>query len=98
MFFFQISSSSGIGDIALSASTPLWHRDRHAIVANLGVSLPLGSIDEIGPTPRDAENDTQLPYTMQIGSGTIDLLPGIIYSGGTGNRMGSSRPSHTATG
>ncbi|MBT6145870.1 MAG: hypothetical protein HOH74_10585 [Gemmatimonadetes bacterium] len=78
-----VISSSGIGDIALSATTPVRHRDRHVVVAHLGLSLPIGSIDEIGPTPRDPENDTQLPYTMQIGSGTIDLLPGIVYSGST---------------
>lgn len=77
-----IISSSGIGDIRLSASRPAWQAERQVIVLNLGLSLPLGSIDEIGRTPRDANRDTQLPYTMQIGSGTFDLMPGIVYSGG----------------
>ncbi|MBT4098066.1 MAG: hypothetical protein HOE86_10505, partial [Gemmatimonadetes bacterium] len=57
-------SSSGIGDISLSASRPVWRRNQHFVAASVGVSLPVGSIDEIGPTPRDPDQDTQLPYTM----------------------------------
>ncbi|MBT4610471.1 MAG: hypothetical protein HOC05_10560, partial [Gemmatimonadetes bacterium] len=73
-------SSSGIGDISLSASRPVWRRNQHFVAASVGVSLPVGSIDEIGPTPRDPDQDTQLPYTMQIGSGTIDVLQSLVYS------------------
>ena len=74
-------SSSGVGDVNLSASYPLWNSGSHFILATAGLSLPMGSIDELGPTPRDATMDTQLPYTMQIGSGTFDLTPGFVYSG-----------------
>jgi hypothetical protein len=38
----------------------------------VGVSVPTGSIDEEGDTPR-APGDQQLPYTMQLGSGTWDI-------------------------
>ena len=74
-------SSSGIGDISLTASRPVWRRSQHFVVASVGVSLPIGSIDEIGPTPRTPGQDTQLPYTMQIGSGTTDVMPSFVYSG-----------------
>ncbi len=43
------------------------------------VSFPTGSINEKDDTP--AGNDQILPYPMQIGSGTFDLLPGITYLG-----------------
>ena len=52
---------------------------------NLGFSLPTGSIDEKGRTPKDANVDTQLPYTMQLGSGTYDIKPSIVYSGVAGD-------------
>ena len=52
---------------------------------NLGLSLPTGSIDEKGRTPKDANVDTQLPYTMQLGSGTYDIKPSIVYSGVAGD-------------
>ena len=50
-----------------------------SILVNLGFSLPTGSIDEKGRTPKDANVDTQLPYTMQLGSGTYDIKPSIVY-------------------
>ncbi len=78
-FSFFVISSSGIGDISLSASYLAWHRDRQQILASLGLNLPTGSIDELEPTPRVPGTDTQLPYTMQIGSGTIDLVPSVKY-------------------
>lgn len=75
-----IITSSGIGDVHLSASYPVWSRDGRHLLLTGGVSLPVGSIEELGRTPRDAERDTQLPYTMQVGSGTLDLMPGIVFA------------------
>ena len=40
------------------------------------------SIDEKGDTPRG--RGTQVPYTMQLGSGTWDLDAGVAYAGTTG--------------
>ncbi len=48
---------------------------------NLGLSAPTGSIDERGDTPVAA--NVRLPYPMQVGSGTWDLLPGLTYLGQT---------------
>ena len=66
--------SSGIGDIKLGALTNLYQQDNHRLHLNLIVSAPTGSIDE--------ENSVgaALPYRMQLGSGTYDLLPGITYN------------------
>lgn len=76
-----IISSEGVGDVSLSVSRPLWRAESRHIMGNLGLSLPTGSIDEIGPTPRVPGTDTRLPFTMQIGSGTFDLAPSLSIVG-----------------
>lgn len=73
--------TQGIGDIGLSASYVAWTRENHAIVLDGGFSLPTGSTDELGRTPRSATFDTIVPYTMQLGSGTVDFKPAITYVG-----------------
>ncbi len=71
--------AEGLGDIKTSALIRLWKNEVHDIHLNAGVSLPSGEIDETDNTP--AGRRTKLPYPMQLGSGTVDLLPGITYSG-----------------
>ncbi|MDR9402679.1 MAG: transporter [Halothece sp. Uz-M2-17] len=75
------TNSSGIGDIKFSGLYQLFNQDRQSVHLNLGFSVPTGSIDERDDTP--AGNDVILPYPMQIGSGTLDLRPGITYLGQT---------------
>lgn len=77
------TNSSGIGDIKLSGLYQLFNENRQSVHLNLGFSLPTGSIDERDDTP--AGEDVILPYPMQIGSGTVDLRPGITYLGQTDN-------------
>jgi hypothetical protein len=67
--------TSGIGDTVISASTTL---NSESWLLSLGVSLPTGSIDEQGDTPR-GPGDQQLPYTMQLGSGTYDFPIELSY-------------------
>ena len=62
-------SSEGIGDVTVVADTTLSQSLNSIWKAGVGVSIPTGSIDEEGDTPR-APGDQQLPYTMQLGSGT----------------------------
>jgi len=91
------TSTSGIGDTVLSAMYGLsepgavnrWH-------ATLGVSLPTGSRDEEGRvlTPMDTQPTIRLPYPMQLGSGTYDLVAGMTYGSnsgawGWGSQLGS---------
>jgi len=77
--------SEGFGDIELGATWLHRLNQNNSILVNLGFSLPTGSIDETGRTPKSAVEDTQLPYTMQLGSGTYDIKPSIIYSGIAGD-------------
>ena len=69
----------GFGDTRVTALYSLFNHNRQSMHLNLGVSVPTGSISERDATP--AEADTQLPYPMQTGSGTWDLLLGITYLG-----------------
>ena len=76
--------SEGFGDVELAATWLHRFNQNSSILVNLGLSLPTGSIDETGDTPR-AGPDNQLPYTMQLGSGTYDIKPSIVYSGVAGD-------------
>ncbi len=74
-----MTSSSGIGDTRLSALVSVHDSSHHKVHLNLGVSAPTGSIDERDDTPAMA--NAVLPYPMQLGSGTWDLMPGVTYNG-----------------
>lgn len=77
------TESSGVADTRLGALIGLVHGgiDIHL---NAGVSLPTGSIDERDVTPASAPNEARLPYPMQLGSGTVDLEPGITIASDDG--------------
>lgn len=71
-------SSSGIGDTVLLADYVMSRSINSLLRVHVGVSVPTGSIDEQGDTPR-APGNQQLPYTMQMGSGTWDTPLAIAY-------------------
>ncbi len=76
--------ASGIGDIKLGALWRLYAFEAPSIGAhrfhlNTGVSLPSGDIKPRDNTPLG--NNSLLPYPMRLGSGTVDLLPGLTYTG-----------------
>jgi hypothetical protein len=72
--------SDGIGDLRVGGLVDLWQGDAHHIHANLGLSIPTGSLSQEDNTPRPTGSD-RLPYPMQIGTGTWDFLPGLTYRG-----------------
>lgn len=71
--------AEGVSDIKLTSLIGLFHRPGLRVHVNLGVSLPTGSIDERDDTPAAA--NAKLPYPMQLGSGTYDLLLGATFGG-----------------
>ncbi len=77
------TKSSGIGDTKVSGLVRLFEDGTHHLHFNGGLSLPTGSIDEEDDvlTPTGARPTLRLPYPMQLGSGTFDLLPGLTYTG-----------------
>ena len=78
--------SNGIGDVSATFSHRLMERERRYLSWTIGASLPSGSIDQEGDTPRNTGQPVeQLPYTMQLGSGTYDLILGAAYAAGAGS-------------
>ena len=70
-------TTEGFGDLLTAGIYRFLNQPSYQLYALGAVSLPTGSIDEKGDTPRG--KNTQVPYTMQIGSGTFDLQPGLLY-------------------
>jgi hypothetical protein len=69
------TDSAGLGDIRLSALVPVLKPEAGTRVhVEAGLSLPTGSITERDDTPAMA--NAKLPYPMQLGSGTYDLILG----------------------
>ncbi len=69
------TESSGMGDLKLSMlfeSAENW-------VNNIGLNLPTGSINEKDTTPMSNGVPIQLPYPMQLGSGSYELTLGTAF-------------------
>ena len=70
--------SEGIGDLQIGALYGLREWNAQHLHLNLVISTPTGSIDEMDQTPMGR---ARLPYPMQLGSGTWDLIAGLTYGG-----------------
>lgn len=83
------TETKGFGDTTTSALIRLYEDNTHHLHINAGLSLPTGSITEEDEvlTPMNTTPRIRLPYAMQLGSGTFDLLPGVTYYG-TKDRWG----------
>jgi hypothetical protein len=84
------TESDGLGDVKINGLIKLYNQNRHSLHLNLGLSLPSGSIDERGEAPipgggGGSFGQVLLPYPMQLGSGTVDFMPGLTYLGQTAN-------------
>ena len=74
------TQGKGMGDTTIGGLYRLWGDGNRNLLLNLGLSLPTGDIDVKDTTPMSTGNDVQLPYPMQLGSGTYDVLPGLTYT------------------
>jgi len=90
------TTSHGPGDLKWTTTYALYgnvKRDEHSIAAwgphrillHGGVGFPTGSINKKDTTPAKVKGT--LPFPMQLGSGTFDLLPGISYLGESKSRI-----------
>tara|TARA_B110000908_G_C10204701_1_gene427115 strand:- start:8 stop:1021 length:1014 start_codon:yes stop_codon:yes gene_type:complete len=73
--------SDGMGDTSLTALYQ-FHKtvDARAHIG-LGFSLPTGATDKkVTSAPMPAAIGRDLPYPMQLGSGTVDFIPSVSYS------------------
>ena len=75
--------TDGIGDTRLSGLIRMHDDGMHAVHLNAGISLPTGSNTKTHEilTPPGTRPTVRVPYAMQLGSGTYDLVPGITYNG-----------------
>lgn len=76
------TSAEGFGDVQLMGLITVLGDQRkrgHRLVLNAGLSLPSGSIDKADFIPN--RGVVKLEYPMQLGSGTVDLMPGLTYLG-----------------
>jgi len=71
------TEASGIGDIKLGATYGLFASPGADLLFNFVINAPTGSIDERDITT--GTDEVQLPYPMQLGSGTWDFTPGLTY-------------------
>ena len=70
------TESEGAGDISVTGIFRPGTTES-GLLLNLGISVPTGSTSKKDDTPL---GKVRLPYPMQLGSGTVDLLPGITYT------------------
>lgn len=75
------TNSSGIGDVMISALYSIFNKNRRAMHAQLGVNIPTGSIEEKNVIPVSMGNAVQLPYPMQLGTGSFGAKIGLTYLG-----------------
>ena len=75
--------SEGIGDIEVKGIYTFYGEpdDKHRLMFAGGFSFPTGSIDRKDIQANPAQGQQKLPYPMQLGSGTVDFLPGLTYLG-----------------
>ncbi len=65
--------TKGLGDTFVSAITPLYASSENLLLADIGASLPTGSIN----LKNEANPQANYAYNMQMGSGTVDAVTGL---------------------
>lgn len=79
------TQSSGLGDIQFNSNYVVYDKEtnfgKNEFFFTLGLSLPTGSINKKDVTPMSRGKRVRLPYPMQLGSGTWDLIAGGGYLG-----------------
>lgn len=77
------TGTGGFADATASAIYRVYSDPVHRIQINLGLSFPTGS-DQHDFTLLQADGSyltSRAFYAMQIGSGTFDIMPGVVYAG-----------------
>lgn len=76
-------TSDGFGDTAVMSLWRLYQDQMNHVHINLGLSLPSGSTTQTMTmlSPMGTMMTMRGSYGMQLGTGTVDLLPGVTYTG-----------------
>jgi len=73
------TASGAFGDVSLSGLYQFFKKEKTSMHAQLGVSIPTGSIEEMDITPMSMGNEVQLPYPMQTGTGSLGVIAGATF-------------------
>lgn len=71
--------TAGFGDVKVQLLYGLIQRSNQQLLISGGLSLPVGSIQKKGSSVDMMYPNSRFPYSMQLGSGTVDFLPCINY-------------------
>ena len=72
--------SRGLGDLKVSALYRFYLKENRKAHFGLGLNLPTGSINKKDKLPSmGGATEQQMPASMQLGSGTFDLLPSLTF-------------------
>lgn len=74
--------TSGLGDMRLSLMHGLYKSQTAHVQLNIGTRMPTGPITKRHRiiNPMGGMPTVRVPYAMQLGTGTFDLLPGVSYT------------------
>ncbi len=75
------TESGSLGDFKLSGLFRIARWDRQFLMGQIGISMPTGSTFQADTTPVSGGQAAQLPYPMQTGSGTWDVIASVTYQG-----------------
>ena len=76
--------TASMTDTALSAVYRVWQNDIHRVQFCLGLSFPTGYTDATFSDfllPTGVRRNIRGFYGMQLGTGTVDFMPGVVYAG-----------------
>ncbi|MFZ1109307.1 MAG: alpha-amylase [Rhodomicrobium sp.] len=80
----KTNETDGLADVTVSGLVRLYEDGVNHIHVNLGLSVPTGDITEqatmISPMGMHMPMTMRAMYGMQIGTGTVDFLPGVTYT------------------
>lgn len=77
---FFITASNDLGDVRMRLLFDLFEVGEYRAHVAIGTSAPTGEIGDRALTPQTFPQVTQLPFAMQNGSGTWDILPALGFS------------------
>jgi hypothetical protein len=75
----SLMRTKGIGDSKLHVLYRLLGKENCQLLISMGASLPTGTIQLTGTLDDAMYPDANYPYGMQMGSGTLDVLPTLNY-------------------
>jgi hypothetical protein len=75
----EVTRTNGLGDIKIYGLYKLLNNENYQISLNTGISLPTGGISRSGNSPM--AGDRRYSYSMQTGTGSFSVIPGITYTG-----------------